>query len=90
MKADANTVDNIELKIAGMTCASCAMRIEKKLNKLDGVNASVNYATEKATVTVPSGYDPQALIARSRKGRLHRRTAAAPGGTRFPNGGNAR
>ncbi|WP_437585151.1 heavy metal translocating P-type ATPase [Paramicrobacterium sp. CJ85] len=45
-----------------MTCASCAMRIEKKLNRLDGVEASVNYATEKARVTVPDGYDPQLLI----------------------------
>ena len=40
----------IELEITGMTCASCAARIEKKLNKLDGVAASVNYATEKAAV----------------------------------------
>ena len=36
-----------------MTCASCANRIERKLNKLDGVNATVNYATERATVTAP-------------------------------------
>ena len=42
---------SIELAIGGMTCASCAARIEKKLNKLDGVIASVNYATEKAKVT---------------------------------------
>jgi Cu+-exporting ATPase len=55
-------VSSIELEIAGMTCASCAMRLEKRLNNLDGVNATVNYATEKATLTVPSGYDPQALI----------------------------
>jgi Cu+-exporting ATPase len=67
VKADANTVNNIELEIAGMTCASCAMRIEKKLNKLDGVNAQVNYATEKAAVTVPAGYHPQALIAEVEK-----------------------
>ncbi len=40
----------VELDISGMTCASCAARIEKKLNKLDGVQASVNYATETATV----------------------------------------
>jgi P-type Cu+ transporter len=60
-------VSNIELEISGMTCASCAMRIEKKLNKLDGVNATVNYATEKATVTAPSGYAPQALIAEVEK-----------------------
>ncbi|WOP20186.1 heavy metal translocating P-type ATPase [Raineyella sp. LH-20] len=45
-----------------MTCASCANRIERKLNKLDGVTASVNYATEKAHVSVPDGYDPQRLL----------------------------
>ena len=43
--------NQIELAIGGMTCASCAARIEKKLNRLDGVTATVNYATEKATVT---------------------------------------
>ena len=53
---------SIELQIGGMTCASCANRIEKKLNKLDGVKASVNYATEKASVTGPANLDPQALI----------------------------
>ncbi len=53
----------VELEIGGMTCASCANRIEKKLNRLDGVSASVNYATEKAVVTAPSGYDPAVLIA---------------------------
>ncbi|NVN51433.1 heavy metal translocating P-type ATPase [Mycolicibacterium hippocampi] len=54
---------SIELRIGGMTCASCANRIERKLNKLDGVAATVNYATEKATVTVPDGYDPAQLLA---------------------------
>ena len=57
----------VELEIGGMTCASCAMRIEKKLNKLDGVTATVNYATEKAKVTVPEGYDPALLIAEVEK-----------------------
>ena len=57
----------VELQIGGMTCASCAMRIEKKLNKLDGVTASVNYATEKAKVTIPAGYDPALLIAEVEK-----------------------
>ena len=52
----------IELEIGGMTCASCANRIERKLNKLDGISASVNYATEKARVMVPEGYDPQQLV----------------------------
>ena len=42
----------IELEIGGMTCASCANRIEKKLNKVDGVTATVNYATEKASIEV--------------------------------------
>ena len=50
-----------------MTCASCAMRIEKKLNKLDGVTATVNYATEKAQVRVPDGFDPRLLIAEVEK-----------------------
>ncbi|MDQ0948570.1 Cu+-exporting ATPase [Streptomyces phaeochromogenes] len=40
----------VELAIGGMTCASCAARIEKKLNRMDGVEATVNYATEKAKV----------------------------------------
>ena len=41
----------IELEISGMTCAACANRIEKKLRKLDGVSATVNYATNRATIT---------------------------------------
>lgn len=52
----------IELDVTGMTCASCAARIEKRLNRLDGVSATVNYATEKATVHAPDGYDPLELI----------------------------
>ncbi|WP_293239846.1 heavy metal translocating P-type ATPase [Mycolicibacterium sp.] len=54
---------SIELTIGGMTCASCAARIEKKLNKLDGVSATVNYATEKAKVSYPDSVDPDQLIA---------------------------
>lgn len=49
--ATSNSASIIELNISGMTCASCAARIEKKLNKHDGVQAQVNYATEKATIT---------------------------------------
>ena len=45
------SVQQVELTIGGMTCASCAARIEKKLNRMDGVSASVNYATEKARVS---------------------------------------
>ncbi|WBB97196.1 heavy metal translocating P-type ATPase [Solwaraspora sp. WMMA2080] len=46
------TATRIELSIGGMTCSSCAARIEKKLNRIDGVTATVNFATEKASVTV--------------------------------------
>ncbi|MCF7551091.1 cation-translocating P-type ATPase [Pseudonocardia sp. WMMC193] len=46
-----------------MTCASCANRVERKLNKMDGVTASVNYATEKATVSYPEGVAPEDLVA---------------------------
>jgi Cu+-exporting ATPase len=53
----------IELSLGGMTCASCANRIERKLNKLDGVSASVNYATEKARVQAPADLDPAVLVA---------------------------
>ncbi|GAA5165892.1 heavy metal translocating P-type ATPase [Amycolatopsis dongchuanensis] len=53
---------DLELAIGGMTCASCAMRIERKLNRLDGVTASVNYATEKAKVSFPAGLDPATLV----------------------------
>ncbi|XVS61950.1 heavy metal translocating P-type ATPase [Actinosynnema sp. CA-299493] len=52
----------LELSITGMTCASCANRIERKLNKLDGVTATVNYATEKARVTFSDDVDPQTLV----------------------------
>ncbi|HZE40773.1 MAG TPA: heavy metal translocating P-type ATPase [Stackebrandtia sp.] len=53
----------IELDIGGMTCASCANRVEKKLNRMDGVTATVNFATEKATATVGDGIAADALIA---------------------------
>jgi Cu+-exporting ATPase len=54
----------LELPITGMTCASCANRIERKLNKLDGVSASVNYATEKASVEFdPGAVAPEQLVA---------------------------
>jgi Cu+-exporting ATPase len=54
----------LELPITGMTCASCANRIERSLNQLDGVSASVNYATEKATVDFdPAEVDPGELVA---------------------------
>ncbi|BBY23564.1 heavy metal translocating P-type ATPase [Mycobacterium stomatepiae] len=62
-----SAVSNLELDIAGMTCASCAARLEKTLNKLDGVTATVNFALERASVSVPVGYDPQSLLAEVEK-----------------------
>ncbi|HQE47578.1 MAG TPA: heavy metal translocating P-type ATPase, partial [Rhodoglobus sp.] len=56
------TVSDVDLDIGGMTCASCATRIERKLNRIDGVTATVNYATEKARVTA-NGVDAATLIA---------------------------
>jgi Cu+-exporting ATPase len=55
--------NRIELSIGGMTCASCASRIEKKLNRMDGVTATVNYATEKASVTFADEVTARDLIA---------------------------
>jgi P-type Cu+ transporter len=59
----ATDVSTIELSIDGMTCASCANRIEKKLNKIDGVTATVNFATEKARVEYSADVTPDALLA---------------------------
>jgi P-type Cu+ transporter len=53
----------LDLPIRGMTCASCAARIERKLNRMEGVRASVNYATSTAHVTFPAGLDPAELVA---------------------------
>jgi Cu+-exporting ATPase len=63
MAAPASTGRGVELRIGGMTCASCAARVEKKLNKLPGVTASVNYATETASVRMPDGLTEADLIA---------------------------
>ncbi|HEX8009266.1 MAG TPA: heavy metal translocating P-type ATPase [Trebonia sp.] len=59
--ADRNREAEIELSIEGMTCAACAVRIEKKLNKLQDVRATVNYATATARVTAPAAMPTQAL-----------------------------
>jgi P-type Cu+ transporter len=48
--ADTQAAERVELELEGMTCASCAARIERKLNKLEGVQATVNFATERAAV----------------------------------------
>ncbi|SDC06500.1 heavy metal translocating P-type ATPase [Streptomyces prasinopilosus] len=61
--SEAPPASEVELLIGGMTCASCAARVEKKLNRMDGVTATVNYATEKARITYPAGIGVADLVA---------------------------
>jgi Cu+-exporting ATPase len=63
MKDVETIMTSVELAIDGMTCASCAAGIEKKLNKLDGVTATVNFATEKARVEYGDEVTPEQLVA---------------------------
>ena len=81
--AAGGAIRSAELVIGGMTCASCAARVEKKLNKLDGVTATVNFATETAPVTFPATVSPGDADLGGRAGRLHRgaarRRRAQPG-----------
>jgi P-type Cu+ transporter len=58
----ATRASKVELTIEGMTCAACANRVEKQLNGLEGVTATVNFATEQATVSAPAGLAVQDLI----------------------------
>ena len=69
---------DVELLIGGMTCASCAARVEKKLNRMDGVTATVNYATEKARVSFPAGVTTDDLIATVEKTGYTAALPAAP------------
>lgn len=71
-----------KLEIAGMTCTSCAMRVEKKLNKIDGVLASVNYATEKATVEAPETVSVDDLIETVKKTGYEAKVPASPAAAR--------
>ncbi|MCW2986147.1 MAG: copper-translocating P-type ATPase [Conexibacter sp.] len=76
----AAVTDHVELPITGMTCASCANRIERRLNKIDGVTASVNYATEKATVDFDAAaVEPGQLIATVQAAGYDATLPAVPG-----------
>lgn len=75
----------VELAIGGMTCASCAARIEKKLNRMEGVEATVNYATEKARVAYAGEVSVDDLIATVEATGYSARRPAPPG----PGPGNA-
>ena len=74
-----------DLDVGGMTCASCAARVEKRLNRIDGVTATVNYATALAHVDAPAGIDPTLLVAEVEAAGYTARVAdpaAARGGDR--------
>jgi Cu+-exporting ATPase len=78
-------MSELELPITGMTCASCANRIERKLNKLDGVRASVNYATEKASVAFDdASVAPEDLVAAVRAAGYDAALPAPPAGGDAP------
>ena len=83
MTAGAATPERIALPIEGMTCSSCATRVEKRLNQIDGVEATVNFATEQATVSFDRELvEPQAA---GRGGRARPATRPrCPGATRSP------
>jgi copper chaperone CopZ len=76
--APTSAVSSIELAVSGMTCASCSARIEKRLSKLDGVTATVNYSTEKAKVTYTGDVTPADLIAAVEKAGYSARLPAPP------------
>ena len=72
--------EHVDLPITGMTCASCANRIERKLNKLDGVTATVNFATEKAAVDFdPQTAAPEDLLGAVKAAGYEAEMPAAPG-----------
>ncbi|MDI3313105.1 MAG: heavy metal translocating P-type ATPase [Mycobacterium sp.] len=62
MTVGADMTRHIELRIGGMTCASCAARIERKLNKIEGVVAAVNFATETASIDYSGRLSPEHLV----------------------------
>ncbi|MFF3627873.1 heavy metal translocating P-type ATPase [Streptomyces sp. NPDC002164] len=85
-EAGAPATDNFraELAIGGMTCASCAARVEKKLNRMDGVTATVNYATEKARVSFGPGTGIADLIATVEKTGYTAQPVSSPAPARAP------
>ena len=79
----ATETETVRLDLEGMHCASCVARIEKKLNELDGVSATVNLATEQATVRADRDISVDALIAAVESTGYGARPAIAPEGKFF-------
>ena len=82
MSEQLHDLRRVDLTIGGMTCASCAARVEKRLNRLDGVTATVNFATERASVSYPASVDEGDLVAQVEaagySARLPERTPSEP------------
>src|SRR4051794_31553042 len=75
------TSNRVQLEIEGMTCASCAAHIEKRLNGVEGVTASVNYATESAVVTSDAPLEPDVLVAEVEAAGYRARLPRSAGGS---------
>ncbi len=75
---ETTTTQQVELLVSGMTCASCAGRIERRLGKMEGVTATVNLPLERATVTVPAGVTAAQLIAEVEKAGYSARLPEPP------------
>ena len=75
----AGPLRTLELEITGMTCSSCVSRVEKKLGRLDGVDASVNLALETATVHVPAGVSDEQIVETVEKAGYGAALKNAPG-----------
>ncbi|MFM7891383.1 MAG: cation transporter, partial [Actinomycetota bacterium] len=61
------TLEQVDLAISGMTCGACAMKVEKSLNSIEGVNATVNFATETARITLHDAVTTERLVAQVQK-----------------------
>ena len=68
---------HVDLDVEGMTCASCAARIEKRLNRIDGVQATVNFATDRASVDLPDGVAVDEVLAAVEATGYHARPVAS-------------
>ena len=69
--------NHVDLDVEGMTCASCAARIEKRLNRIDGVQAAVNFATDRASVDLADGIAVNEVLAAVESTGYHARPVAS-------------